>query len=143
MCLYDEQQYPHTIVEALSIADLCVSFYSTAVTEAVAFGVPHLNVDFSAEDWYAANSNRHLFGMLYNNEKGGLFEFPGAAVTMNIPDIIHHLPHKRLTDFRVDPRAQAAYVRRYLGFNDGHSSRRTLDAIEATFQTGTRGARPC
>ena len=36
----DESWYPATILEALSISSLCISFYSAAVTEAVALGVP-------------------------------------------------------------------------------------------------------
>ena len=48
-CIYDESFYPATVLEALSIASLSVSYYSNSVFESVSLGVPHLCVTYTAE----------------------------------------------------------------------------------------------
>ena len=45
LVLYDENQYPSTVFELLSVARLCVHFYSAAVLEAASI------IDFHFQIW--------------------------------------------------------------------------------------------
>lgn len=130
--LNDESYYPASILKALRIADLCISFCSGAVVEAVACGVPHVCLTFSLDDYSrgAGNTdeltvNRHF----YDLSEGGLFNFKGASTAMSIPEAIVSLREMSLTDFVLDDAARAQYVARYCGPDDDHSSGRLLDAV--------------
>ena len=134
-CLYDESYYPATVLEALSIANLCISFYSTIVMEAIALGVPHLCVTFSGEDYTDGNPQASAdFKLFYHTQEGGFFRFRGASTPMAIPEVITTLPEKRLADFALDPEARAVYVRKFLGDDDGQSSGRVVEVMQRLAQ---------
>jgi len=137
LCLYDESCYPATILQTLSIADLCVNFYSTAVTEAAYLGVPNLCVTFSPEDVLESGElDSALFDLFTNPNEGGVFQFQGVSRTMTIPEVIKNLPQMSLDEFRIDPLARSKYVHKFLGYDDGESSRRVLDAARRLLTEG-------
>jgi hypothetical protein len=129
LCVYDESQYPATILELLSVADVCLSFYSAGVTEAVALGVPHVCLAFDVDDYLGAD-RIEAFKRVFNRNEGGLFQFAGVSTSIGIPEAIETLAGKTLGDFRMDTDARGRYLTRFLGYDDRSGSRRTLDAIE-------------
>lgn len=131
LCVYDESYYPPTILEALSIASLCISFYSLGAVEAAAMSVPNLCVTFSAEDYLGHHRDEYVsFERLYTRTRGSLFEFPGVSRTVTPDEAIAELGTRALSEFEVDASARAAYVRQFIGEDDGRASVRLLEAIE-------------
>ena len=75
------------------------------------------------------------FKLYANKDVGGPFNFEGASYSMDIPDVIGDLPNMTVSDFEMDPRARKAYVEKYLGFDDGKSSSRVLQAVESLLKS--------
>ena len=127
--LHDESDDPPTILHALAMADLCVHFFSTAVMEAVASGVPSLSLCPTLEEMEIADD-------LFSRTEGSLYQWSGVARTLGIGEAIEMLPRMRLTDFRLDPARREAYVRQFLGFCDGKSADRLLDLVRERVEEG-------
>jgi hypothetical protein len=120
--LHDESDDPPTILHALAVADLCVHFFSTAVMEAVASGVPSLSLCPALEEMEIEDD-------LFSRAEGGLYQWSGVARTLGIGEAIEMLPRMRLADFRLDPARREEYVTQFLGFGDGKSADRLLDVV--------------
>ena len=129
-CVYDDSFYPSTILEALSIASLSVSYYSNAVFESVSLGVPHLCVTYTAEDYNGAPSN--FFSRFYTPEEGSAFQFSGVSTAWTIRETLDRLPARTLGDFAMDIAARARYIDKFLTHDAGDGAVRTIDAIERT-----------
>lgn len=127
LALDDRSHYPPTILEVLAAADLCVHFYSGAVLEAVACGVPSLSMCPELDEMGAASDWQSL---LFSREEGSMYQFRGVAETMSIGEAIERLPERRLSEFGSEPFAKKAYTEKFLGFDDGRSSSRLLDAVQ-------------
>ncbi|MDP6455325.1 MAG: hypothetical protein QF898_18725 [SAR202 cluster bacterium] len=130
-CLYDEQYYPATILEALSIANVCFNFYSGAVMEAIALGVPNVCITFSADDYNGRNRlllSRHK--RFFTSQEGGLFRFTGVSTAITIAEAIETLPRRSLESFAMDPAARQRYIDKYLSLADSRSAERLVDEIE-------------
>jgi hypothetical protein len=121
--LEDESDDPPTILHALAAADLCVHFFSTAVMEAVASGVPSLSLCPELDDEMEIKDD------LFSRTEGDLFQFDGVARTLRLVDAIDKLPQMSLVDLRLDPARRAEYVTKFLGFSDGKSADRLLDVV--------------
>ena len=135
-CLYDETYYPPTILEALSIAQLCVGYYSFGVVEAVASAVPNISVAFDFDDYIGRG--RDPFGLrrrFFTRHAQGPFEFPGASSTLSPQEAIADLPLRRLADYRIDPAARRQYLDCFAGPDDACAADRLLSAIEARAAT--------
>ena len=136
-CVYDDSFYPSTILEALSIASLSVSYYSNAVFESAWLGVPHLCVTYTAEDYNGAASN--FFSRFYTPDEGSAFQFRGVSTAWSLAETLDRLPAKTLGDFTIDPDARERYVRKFLTHDEGDGGVRTIDAIErAAGRSGRR-----
>ena len=128
LVLYDPSHYPATILELLSVASLCVHFFSSAVYESVFLGVPSLCLAPAADDmglspvWSRA---------LFHVNEGGSYNVPGASYFMTFPQAFDDLPRASLKNFPMDPMARARFVHTFLGFDDTRSSERVLDLIAA------------
>lgn len=123
--LYDESIYPATILEVLSIASLCIGFYSTTVHEAIYLGIPCLCLRPADRD---VRGDRALQRVFMDRDQSS-FEFAGVSTVLEAPAAITDLPGKTLDEFAMDARARAAYVDKFLGYDDGRSSKRVLDEI--------------
>jgi len=123
--LYDESVYPATILEVLSIASLCIGFYSTTVHEAAHLGIPYVSLRPSDGD---VRGDRALQRVFLDRSKSS-FDFPGVSTVLEVGEAISGLPRAALQDFAMDHQARAAYVERFLGYDDGRSSERLLDEI--------------
>jgi hypothetical protein len=128
LTLDDQGHYPPTILEVLSVAEVCIHFYSGTVFEASACGVPSLSICPSLDDMVGLVSPWHR--AIYGREEGSLFQFPGVTATVGIGEAIETLPRRSLADFVIDPSAHNAYTRKFLGFDDARSAVRLLDAAE-------------
>jgi hypothetical protein len=137
-CLYDERYYPATVLEALSIASLSVSYYSNSVFESVSMGVPHLCVTFTAEDYNGADAP--YFSRFYSPVEGSPFQFRGASTAWSIPETLERLPAKTLADFAIDPASRACYVDKFLTHDAGDGGVRIIDAIERAARRAGRHA---
>ena len=127
-CLYDEQFYPSTILEALSIASVSINFYSLAVTEAVPLGVPNFCITFSADDYCDRNPLlRDRVKRFFTANEGSPFQFAGVSTAVTIAEAIEMLPGKTLDEFQMDPIARRQYLRKYLGPDDRRSAERVIE----------------
>jgi hypothetical protein len=123
--LYDESVYPATILELLRIASACVGFYSTTVHEAAYLGVPYVCLRPSDRDVRGPRPVQHVF----MDRSKSSWDFPGVSTVLEVPEAVASLPRRSLDDFNVDAQARAAYVEKFLGYDDGRSSKRVLDEI--------------
>jgi len=124
---YDLSHHPPTILELLSVAALCIHFYSTAVMEAAYCGVPSLCLAPGAEELGPASFG---FAFVHNGEADGLYNAPGVAYWRPLESGFDGLRTWRLGDFPLEADAQRRYVQRFLGFGDGRSAGRLLDVLE-------------
>jgi hypothetical protein len=125
---YDPCHYPATILELMSVASLCVHFYSSAAYEAVFMGVPSLCLAPEADDMgLAPEWTRQLF----HPRAGGSYNVPGASYVLSLPEAYERLGGMRLGDFPIESAARARYVRTFLGFDDTKSADRALDLVES------------
>jgi hypothetical protein len=130
-CVYDESYYPPTILEAMSIATACVSFYSAGVFEAADLAVPNLCVTFAADDYLAPGAtSRRSFERFFTPEEGGAFQFDGVSTTCPPDEAVATLGSLSLRDFRMSPEARARYVERFNGPDDDQASVRLADVIQ-------------
>jgi len=133
--LYDEEVYPYTSVELMSIADLCVHFQSGAVLESAFAGVPSLSIAVSQEHLRQYSS----FDEVYGGRPGSLQNFPGVVWHADPTGAIDRLRGASLGDFRLDVDAHQRYVDKFLGYADTASSVRVLTAIERALSSSRRG----
>ena len=132
LCVYDEAYYPPTILDALSIASLCINFYSSSVLEAAASAVPNVCITFDAEKYLGVPVGEHsMFRAYFTSEEGSAFQYPGVSRTMTIERAVTDLPARTLDEFAVRPDMRRTYMQQFVGADDGRSSVRLLQAIEA------------
>lgn len=135
-CIYDDSYYPATVIEAIAVSSLCVGFYSAAVTEAAALGVPYLCLAYSPTDYLDGDpSGLSRYRHFFNRQEGGFFQFRGVSTTMSIAEALARLPVSTLGAFTIDAAARAAYMAKFLGSDDRQSSRRLLAALANTLAT--------
>lgn len=131
-CVYDEAFYPPTILDVLSVASLCVSYYSLGVLESSALGVPHLCVTYDVEDYLGKDVTPLLLTLadtFLNPNRSGVFQFGNVSRALQAHDAIALLQRSTLDDFRLETVTHNAYRSKFLGPDDGRASSRTLDAI--------------
>jgi hypothetical protein len=131
---YDEEVYPYTSIELMSIADLCIHFQSGAVLEAAFAGVPSLSIAVSQEHLRQYSS----FDEVYGGRPGSLQNWNGVVWHTDPTGAIDRLSRASLGDFRLDTDAHRRYVDKFLGFADTRSSVRVLTAIERALSASRR-----
>ncbi|UYN92556.1 MAG: hypothetical protein KIT70_03445 [Anaerolineales bacterium] len=129
LAIYDEADYPSTTLELMSIADVCIHFYSFAALESAYCGVFGVTVDrpSPAADVGQKPPPHHV--LWRRAETGTAFNFPKVNAWMTIPEVIRELPGAAIDNFRVDAEARETYIQTYLGASDGMASRRILDLV--------------
>jgi hypothetical protein len=137
-CVYDERHYPATVLEALSIASLSVSYLSNSVFESAGLGVPNLCLTYRAEDYNGQPLNH--FSHYYAATEGGPFQFDGVSTAWSIRETLERLPARTLTDFAMDPDARSRYLDKFLTADAGAGAR-TMAAIEQALGRAGRPAR--
>ncbi len=128
--LYDDENDPATIFEALAIADLCIHFYSTATLEAAYAGVPALCIHRPSP--FAKYGEEPPYPTRWwSRVAQGPYNFTGVNRWLAIPEAIEQLPTCALDTFKLDEQARQAYLEKYVGPVDHRASHRVLDAVEA------------
>jgi hypothetical protein len=130
----DEHHYPATILELLSVSSLCLHFFSTAAYEAAYAHVPSICIAPDEEDLGFPPTWRKFL----NVERGNSFHFPGVVYPMGLDEVLHRLPQSRLADYSLELAARAQYVEKFVGFDDGKSSDRVLDAVQSLVRESRR-----
>ena len=132
--LYDLSHYPPTILELLSVASLCVHFYSTTVLEAVYCGVPSLCLaPHRRSPWARPRLHR---SSCTTSSPAGSTTGPASRTACRSARHSTGSPAGASQTSRWSARARAEYVERFLGFDDSRSSGRLLDLAEATVKVG-------
>jgi len=121
---YDGTDYPATILELMSIASLCVHFFSTVAYEAAYAGVPSVCVTADADDLGFSPTLRTSF---LSTASGSSFNFPGVTYPLGVADLVADFPRRRFADFPLEPAARAQYLDKFVGRDDGKASDRLLD----------------
>lgn len=121
--VYDEEFYPPTSLELISIADVVIHAYSTAVLESAYIGVPSITIQ-------RPNLKMLMHEMWRRDEEGSAFNFPGVSRLMSIPKIIETLPNHSLADFDLDRNNHQQFLTNFTGDSDNKAGERVLQAIE-------------
>jgi hypothetical protein len=129
IALYDEKQYPATILEMLAIADVCIHFYSFAALESADAGVYGITIDRPSPAVTYADRPPAYHQLWRRKEKGSAFNFEGVNTLMSIPEAIRRLPGLKIADLQVSPAQRETYVAQFLGSTDHRASERVLDLI--------------
>ena len=126
LLLYDESDYPPTILEILSISDLLIGYHSMAVTEAAFFEVPYLLIAIPNELIW----NDPVLDTLETDDPS-LWRCEDVIWRLNIDEVLRKLPGLSISDFQMDPEKRKQYIQKHLGFNDMHNANRILDEINS------------
>lgn len=128
--IFDESYYPHTILKLMSISDFCIGYFSYALLEASAAGVPYLSLDAGGvADICSLNEEKPSFFRRLS-KLGEFFNFPGVSSIMDSREIMHRLPTMKLCDFKINADAQGKFFRNYLGLPGECHCDRFLDEVE-------------
>lgn len=129
LAVYDETDYPSTTLELLSIADVCVHFYSFAALESAYCEVFGITVDRPSPTADVGQKPPPHHVLWRKAEPGTAFNFPKVNAWMTIPEVIRELPGAAIDDFRIDAEARQAYIATYLGASNEKASKRILDLV--------------
>lgn len=124
----DRAYYPATMLELATVADLCVHFYSTGLTEAVYAGVPNVCISPTAAEWpvYA----KRMVVEALSTTAPSFYNYPGVIYPVSVPDFITRFPSARLAEYPLDAPARARFIRRFLGHEDVGVAARILADLE-------------
>jgi len=137
--LGDNEYYPAAILELLKVSTLCViTCLSTVTYEAAYVGVPSVCVAPSGDDLGFWPIWREWF---LNTDRGGSFNFPGVVYPRSLAEFVEGFAQTRIADYPLEPAARAQYVEKFVGFDDGKSSDRVLDAVQSLVEAPAAGMR--
>jgi hypothetical protein len=125
---YDASYYPATILELMKASSLCLHFFSTVAYEAAYAEVPSVCIAPHADDLGFPGSWQAWF---LNLDMGGSFNFPGVVYPRRLGEFLDGFATTRLADYPLDPVARSQYIEKFIGFDDGKSSDRVLDAVQS------------
>jgi hypothetical protein len=133
--LYEQTDYPATILELMSVASLCLHFFSTVAYEATYAGVPSICVTADGDDLGFPPIWREWF---LSTALGSSFSFPGVTYPLSVEQMVADFPRRRLAEFPLEPAARAHYLEKFVGFDDGKASDRLLDLASSLDEGGRR-----
>lgn len=121
--VYDQKYYPPTSLALISIADLVIHSYSTAVLEAAYMGVPSITIQ-------RPNLDLLVHKLWRRDQQGSAFHYSGMSHLLSIPEIIGSLSDTSLNDWQINEKKQRNFLDQYTGPNDHKAGERVLQAIE-------------
>ena len=127
--------YPAMILELLGISALCLHFFSTVAYEAVYAGVPSICIAPRPADLGFPELRAEWF---LNLDPGGSFNLRGAVYPVGLDEMVDTFATRKIADFPLDPVARAQYIDKFIGFDDGKSSDRVLDAVQSLVERGSQ-----
>lgn len=135
LVLYDQEYYPATILEVLKISALCLHFFSTVAYEAAYAGVPSICIAPRGADLGFPALGAEWF---LNLDAGESFNVPGVVYPVALDALVGGFAASRIADYPLDPVARAQYVEKFIGFDDGKSADRVLDAVLTLVERGSQ-----
>lgn len=105
----ESQQYPSKLQELLSITALGVGYFTTAVIEAAAQGVPFINIE-SPDDRFTDPERRPW----HPNHPDSLYNFRGVVANLTVPDFIASIPAASLASLALQRERQEEYLRYFV-----------------------------
>ena len=126
---YDESYYPATIVDLLSVASLCVHYYSFGLVDATYGGVPSLCISPSPEEWPKMQVQK-MSVEAFSGAPDTFYNFAGVVHRLSIPEVFGRLPRLDLADFRLDPARRRTFLQRFFGHEDLDVAARIFDDLE-------------
>ncbi|MBI4628717.1 MAG: hypothetical protein HY729_08410, partial [Candidatus Rokubacteria bacterium] len=127
--------YPAMILELLKISALCLHFFSTVAYEAAYACVPSICIALRPADLGFPALRAEWF---LNLDPGGSFNLRGAVYPVGLDEMVDTFATRKIADFPLDPVARAQYVEKFIGFDDGKSSDRVLDAVQSLVERGNQ-----
>jgi hypothetical protein len=128
----DDVYYPFfSTYTLMAAADLCISVNSMAAAEAVAVGIPSINIhpphlDFSGK---LSPHDIRYYDEFLGGKPGTLLNYSGCVWSVHHRKAISTLRRSSLKDFKLDARARQTYVSKFLGIEAEPSSQRILSKI--------------
>lgn len=118
------EYYPYQSLELLSIADIVFSMFSTVTLEAVASGVPNINISFP--NYLDPQSPTTIFF-----GEPDFFDYPKVVTSCLYYQLPKFLQEHALNKLTVDPEQRKKYVEKYLGKDDYQASARIINYLYA------------
>ncbi|MFC1891804.1 hypothetical protein ACFLZT_05370 [Thermodesulfobacteriota bacterium] len=125
---FDESYYPYTLIELLSITDLCLHFHSCIVMEAVITRTPSISISHNSEACRTAFSDR-LFISGLSPQSEGLYNFNGVNYYLELDEFVHTFPSKKVTDYPLDKELAKTFMNKFVSSDDLNSSSRIYNDL--------------
>ena len=141
LIVFDDTEYPASILSALSVSDICISAYlSTSIGDAAVMGVPYIGIYRDDVAWPYSHRRQDMVQMpseiFFRVGEGDYFNCPGFAYPMYLIDAIKKLGKRRISDYPLRLEALDDFITQYLGSTDGRNGHRVLNEIEALVSNG-------
>ena len=147
--IYDESDYPASILKLLMISDIVISFYrSFTALEAAWCNVPFISffpIDRNFHDvnnWMKNHVNPEYreakVSIFTSVDPDSIFNYDGVSQMMEIPYAIDSLRSMNLSSFRIDSHRRISFLKKYLGYAKTSSSCRLLDGINDALKEKAR-----
>jgi hypothetical protein len=124
---FDRDPHPTTILELLSVASLCIHFFSHVALEAAASGIPSLCLVPPDHSDFMSGPNtgwRRAAGDL--RAEGTVWNYPGVNYQWPLEKAVSEFEKAKLGDFAMKKKELQTYLDRFVGPVDGRSSERVL-----------------
>jgi hypothetical protein len=122
----ESQQYPSKLQELLSIAELCMGYFSTAVIESIYCGTPFINLQCPDELFY--DPHQHFW---CPTSEGSLFSLNGAVWGHKIPDFIRDFGSAPLKKYQMTEMKREEYMKKFTGMITPSAAENLLNHLEA------------
>jgi hypothetical protein len=131
----DEVEYPATILQALSISDLCISAYlSASINDCAVAGVPFVGIYRDTKAWPYSHMRPDMIKKpgetFFLVGEGDYFNQPGFAYPMYVIDAIKKLGQHQISDYPLRREALDGFIAEYLGSADGKNGHRVIEEIQ-------------
>lgn len=134
--VYDESFYPATIMEVLKIANLCINFYSLAVTEAAHAHVPCVSV--KPFDRYSTSFKelKNFSGTFFEFCDFDIFDAPFIE-KITADDFIENFGNRSLKNFSSDELNFKNYIDYYFTGGDKNASEKLVKLLMEQYEKQT------
>jgi len=107
----ETQHYPSRLQELISLSQIVVGFHTTAVFEVVAGDSNYVNIELPPGFFGDEKSRIEIHKSSYPS----IYNFPGTAENIKIPNMISEFGNKKLSDFDFNKTARKDYMKIFLG----------------------------
>ncbi len=120
--------------KVLAIADLCIAAMSMSVLEAVALGVPVVNIYVPPTEYSSGPNGLHpdrarYLDAILNIENESPFNHMNCVTSVDKGKFASWIRRKDINDIVCSEQARNSYTKRFLGFSEESSSARILSSL--------------